>query len=72
MQVAQRPEKEIGEKYQCGQQNGREISSEKLRHGGPCDVIIVNLFATRDKRYRTIICGSGESSVGNLFSLSFL
>ena len=44
-----------------------KISSGKLRRSGLCDLIRVDLFARRDKIYRTSVFGSDKSSAGKLF-----
>ena len=37
-----------------------------------CDPIVMYIFAMRDKRYRTRVCGGVETSSVNLFALSFI
>ena len=56
----------MGEKYICGHQDGGEISPRKLRCGGMCNTIGVDIFAMSEKIYGTRICGSGKSSMRNL------
>ena len=63
---------EMGWKHPCGQRNGGEIFLGKLHHSGPCNTIRVDIFATLDKIYGASVYGSGKSSVGKLFALSFL
>ena len=72
MMLAQKLGVEMGDKHLYIHRNGREISSLNICRGGSCNPIGVGIFATPDKRYGTIVCRSGEISVGNLFSLSFL
>ena len=47
----------MGERNLFGHQDGGGASSGKLRHGDSCDPIGVDLFATRDERYRTGVRG---------------
>ena len=44
----------------------RKISSGKLRHGGPCNPIKVDIFATCDKKYGKWAQRIGKSYAGNL------
>ena len=62
----------MGYKISFVHQNGREISSVKLTCGGTWDSFEVDLFATRDKRYGTSICGSGKFYAGKNVALFFL
>ena len=48
-----------GRENLCGHRNGGEIYSGKLRRAGPYNLIIVDIFATRDKKYGTCIRGIG-------------
>ena len=59
----------MGDKYSCGHQNGREISSGKLLRSGPCNPIGVYTFATHEKIYGTSVYGSVKGSLGKRFAL---
>ena len=54
------------------QKNRKEIYPGKLRRGGTCDPIGVEIYTTCHKEYGRSVCGSGENDLGNLFSLPFL
>ena len=54
------------------QQNGGEISPGKLRHGGPCDPVRVDIFAWCDKKHKICVRRSGEAFSGNLFASPLL
>ena len=53
------------------QENGGEISSEKLRRGGLYGPIVVDIFATRDEVYGTCVHGAIINSAVNFFASSF-
>ena len=58
----------MGDKYSCGHQNGREISSGKLLCGGPCDPIGLYTFSTHENIYGTSIYRSVKGSLVKLFA----
>ena len=53
------------------QENGGEISSEKLRRGGLYGPIIVDIFATRDEVYGTGVHGDIINSAVNFLPRLF-
>ena len=45
---------------------GREISSGKVRRGSTCGPILVEIFATHEKIYKTGVRGAGKFSAENI------
>ena len=48
----------MGEKNSCYHQNGGETFPGELHHGGLCDPIGIDIFATHDKRHGICVFAS--------------
>ena len=59
--------KDMGMEHNKYQQNRCEIYPGKLRYGGTCDPIRVDIFTTHLKEYGKHVCGCTEASSRNLF-----
>ena len=62
----------MGKYHLHDQKNGGEIFLRKLRHGGTCDPIGVDIFTKYHKEYGIHVCRRREASPGKLFAVPFL
>ena len=62
----------VGEEHWNDNQRRKEIYTGELCDGGMGDPIIVHIYATRYLGHGGCVHGSGEDTLGNLFTSSFL
>ena len=61
----------MGAEYSHVQKNSGDIPPGKLRRGGTCDTIKMDISTTRHEEYGRRVHGSGEDAPGNCFASPF-